>query len=74
MKALQCRRGNVTLVGRDHAELFRIIEQSGSRPLNTLSERDRQLADQLHQWDLLDLVGQGDTMGYAAVTQPRPIV
>lgn len=72
MKALACRRGNLTLVGRQHAAIFEIIAGSEIYPLNKLSERDRELADQLHRWDLLELAGSGPNVGYRAVEQTPP--
>jgi hypothetical protein len=69
MRALICRRGNITIVGREHGELFKIISENGMYPLNKLTERDRVLADQLYQWDLLNLVGEGEFVGYESVVQ-----
>jgi ribulose-5-phosphate 4-epimerase/fuculose-1-phosphate aldolase len=71
MRAVECRRGNLTLISTEHARVFEKISQMDSYPVSKMSERERQLAEELYQMDVLDQVGEGSGIGFRVITQRK---
>jgi hypothetical protein len=73
MRAVECRRGNLTLISTQHARVFEKIRHLGHFPVSKMTERERRLADELFEMDVLERTGEGISIGYETVSQPKII-
>lgn len=71
MRAVECRRGNLTLISTEHGRVFEKISQLEVFPVSKMTERERRLADELFEMDVLERTGEGASIGYKTVIQRR---
>mgnify|MGYP000547623650 CR=1 FL=1 len=73
MKAVKCKNGIVTLISSDEARLFNKIDMANFVDLNTLSERECHLAEELYKRNVLNKVKREHKIGYKIHPQKQKI-
>lgn len=73
MKSVRDINGLVTFISRDEARLFNKIDLENIVYLNTLSERDQHLADEMHKRNVLTKVTRESNVGYKIAAQKQKI-
>lgn len=64
MRAVKGKNQKLSLISSLEARLFNKIEEDGFIDLNSMSERDNYLADDLYKRDILKKVKRDNTIGY----------
>jgi len=73
MKAVKCKNGIVTLISSDEARLFNKIDMTNFIDLNTLSERECHLAEELYKRNVLHKVKKEHKVGYKIYPQKHQV-
>jgi hypothetical protein len=64
VRAVKGKNQKLSLISSLEARLFNKIEEDGFIDLNSMSERDNYLADDLYKRDILKKVKRDNTIGY----------
>lgn len=69
MRAIRDANGLTTFISRDEARVFNKIDLENFVALNTLSEREHHLAEELYRRNVLQKVDKESTVGYKIYPQ-----
>lgn len=69
MKAVRDMNGLTTFISRDETRLFNKIDMENFVDLNTLSEREHHLAEEMHKRNVLQRVQKDHRVGYKTYPQ-----
>lgn len=69
MRAIIGKNGILSIIGRDEGRLFRKIDFDKFCDINTLSERDQYIAEELYKKNLLKKVRKENKVGYKIYPQ-----
>jgi len=69
MRAVRDINGLTTFINRDEARIFNKIDMENFVSLNTMSERDHHLAEEMHKRNVLQKVEKDHTVGYKIYPQ-----
>ena len=64
MRAVKGKNEKLSLISSLEAKIFNKIEEDGFLEVNTMSERENFLADDLYKRDILKKVRRDNTIGY----------
>mgnify|MGYP001242252127 CR=1 FL=1 len=64
MRAVKGKNEKLSLISSQEAKIFNKIEEDGFVGLNSMSERENFLADDLYKRDILKKVKRDNTIGY----------
>ncbi len=64
MRAVKGKNEKLSLISSQEAKIFNKIEEDGFVDLNSMSERENFLADDLYKRDILKKVKRDNTIGY----------
>lgn len=73
MRAVKCKRGNLSLISRDEARLFNKIDFDQFCDINTLSERDFFIAEEMYKKNVLRKVRKENKIGYKVYPQKTSV-
>lgn len=69
MRAVRDMHGLTTLINRDEARVFNKIDMENFVSVNTLSEREHHLAEEMHKRNVLQKVEKEHSVGYKIYPQ-----
>ena len=64
MRAVKGKNQKLSLISSLESKLFNKIEEDGFLEVNSMSERDNYLADELYKRDIIKKVKRDNTIGY----------
>ena len=73
MRAVKCKDGVLSLIGSQDAKLFNKIEFEEFVNINSLSERDAYIAEEMYKKNILRKVRKGDKIGYKVYKESKII-
>ena len=73
MRAIRDSNGLTTFINRDETRLFNKIDMAQFMDLNTLSEREHHLAEEMHKRNVLQKVQKEQKVGYKVYPQKTQI-
>ena len=73
MRAIRDANGLTTFISRDETSLFNKIDLARFMDLNTLSEREHHLAEEMHKRNVLQKVQKEHKVGYKVYPQKTQI-
>lgn len=73
MRAIRDCNGLTTFINRDETRLFNKIDMAQFMDLNTLSEREHHLAEEMHKRNVLQKVQKEHKVGYKVYPQKTQI-
>lgn len=73
MRAVKCKHGTLSLISRDEARLFNKIDFDKFCDINTLSERDFYMAEELYKKNVLRKVRKENKIGYKVHPQKTSV-
>lgn len=73
MRAVKDGNGITTFISRDETRLFNKMDMEHFLDLNTLSERDHHLAEEMHKRNVVQKVQKDNKVGYKVYPQKHKL-
>jgi hypothetical protein len=71
MRAVKSKLGHLHLIGREQYQIFNKIDFNKFMDINSLSERECFIAEELYRQDLIKKVNKGGKVGYKIYPQKQ---
>lgn len=73
MKAVKCKNKYLNFISSLESKVFNKVDTTGFVGVNTLSEREQHIAEELYKKDILQKITQGEQIGYKIYPQKEKL-